>query len=107
MMTMPEQCKMERVTGPDLSTGEEVELGPAICGPCSNVVQDYVQWEGHNERERDLIRKLGPRVVDELRYTNFVKAEDVNGLVREADNLVIRAVDEERIRAADEERGRS
>jgi len=33
-----------------------------ICMTCSDLIQDYVEWEHHTKREADLIKQLHPRL---------------------------------------------
>lgn len=41
-----------------------------ICGTCSKIVQEYVPWEGHTDREAEWFRYLSPVIDHSLRDTD-------------------------------------
>lgn len=36
------------------------DAGPPFCKTCSDIIHEYVQWDGHTEREALLIQYLEP-----------------------------------------------
>jgi len=48
----------------------EDDVGPSYCGECSGIIEDYVLWEGHTEREAKLIQSLEPYLAAGFRWAD-------------------------------------
>lgn len=46
----------------------EDDVGPAYCGECSGIIEDYVPWDGHTEREAKLLQSLEPYLETGFRW---------------------------------------
>jgi len=58
--TLPKTCVVDYA--PVVSSFEDE---PAICEYCSDIIDDYVLWEGHTPREAILIQTIQSRIKSE------------------------------------------